>query len=438
MYPIQKWLVGIFLAIMALISTNLFFFKPSDILVFLELIVLMVLGYLTGVAGFSRFTDVEEGTAKIVVRRGKYRKMLLTKKGYKIGVDEEIVPLADNEEAPSQLPWWLQPLKDILGGLQFVGWWPLDKVYTYNHDWIKINSDGTAEDRHEENVDFTLVRDYVYGIRVLRAEDSDLIPLDVLLSVRGEITNPFKWHFRVKDGFRTLVGRTVPYVRDFISEKPYEKHQREGELEQDIKNELTNDRILKQFKEEHGLNIKNIEVVNIDPGEEFRRLTVQRRIGRMNAWQAIEETAGRVLESAAKILGLPVDTIPAKAGPPAVPAIEGLRQKIMADPKLRGTLASGGGFKEAFDFAEDQVKRDRAGEKGDLTDIRVGGTSGEPLPESAIIGGLAAIFKQKGKSERVNPGKRKTRGKNKDDQANEDEEKDWDVGWEDENEENEK
>lgn len=104
-----------------------------------------------------------------------------------------------------------------------------------------------------------------------------------------------------------------------------------------------------------------------------------------------EETAGRILLMVAKTSGLTIDQLVAD---------------LQANPRIRGLPAAEGGYKEAFAFAEDQIKRDRAGESGELTDIRVGNTDGTSFKDAglgSLIGGLAAAARQFGKGS-GNPG----------------------------------
>lgn len=90
-----------------------------------------------------------------------------------------------------------------------------------------------------------------------------------------------------------------------------------------------------------------------------------------------EETAGRVLKMVARKAGI---------------TVKELKDKLKADPKLRGKPASDGGYKEHFEFAEQTVLRDRAGALGELADIRIGGTHGEPLEVPVVLGGGAMPF----------------------------------------------
>ncbi len=133
-----------------------------------------------------------------------------------------------------------------------------------------------------------------------------------------------------------------------------------------------------------------------------------------------EETAGRILKMVARMNGLPLDdviekdvngktVIDAATGKPVI-ITEGLNTKLAKNQKLRGMPADQGGFKEDFEYARDQVKRDRAGEQGELTDIRVGNTDGTPFKDTStgnvfkgfnlgpVLSGLAAVFGKKANS----------------------------------------
>ena len=66
--------------------------------------------------------------------------------------------------------------------------------------------------------------------------------------------------------------------------------------------------------------------------------------------------------------------------------VQALEKDLRSNPKKAGQPTSEGGYKESFAYAEDQTKRDRAADSGELTDIRVGNTDG-----SAMNGELPAF-----------------------------------------------
>ena len=127
--------------------------------------------------------------------------------------------------------------------------------------------------------------------------------------------------------------------------------------------------------EDAGFKLHALEVVNIDPGAEHRQLTIQKLIGQRNAEQAVQETAGRILESVAISAGITVDE---------------LKAKLAGNEKLKGIPESEGGFREAFAHARDLINRDRVA-SGGVTDIRVGATDGTPLKDAGVASFLAGI-----------------------------------------------
>jgi regulator of protease activity HflC (stomatin/prohibitin superfamily) len=243
-----------------------------DVLIFvlevlgLSLAIFAVLGL--GFVVYKCFTLVNEGTAKIVVRLGAYKKTLLAKKGSKLDNDDNVVELAPGEKEPPHLP----------GGLRFIGFWPFDRVYTYDFKWVKALSDGRLEDREEKGVDFTLVKDYVYGMRVLKAEDADLLHLSVFLTLTSKIVNPRKAHFNVNAWFNAFVSRVAPYVRDFVTKASYTVLEKKN-LQESIFAALKRDGIIDELRENYGIELLKVEVVDIDPPEELRNATLEK-------WQA--------------------------------------------------------------------------------------------------------------------------------------------------------
>ncbi|MDO8486551.1 MAG: SPFH domain-containing protein [Candidatus Staskawiczbacteria bacterium] len=371
-----------------------------------------------------RFTFVDEGTAKIVVRFGAYHKTLLSKKGYMVREDGEIV-IIPLEPAPSDFPLrgfrfiGVKQLYNLLyayykltqiklpGGLRFVGFWPLDKVYAYDFTWVKVKFDGTAENRDEKGVNFVLARDYVYGVKVLKAEDKNSLPLDVLLSATAQITNPYKWLFNVKDGFGAFVGRVSPYVRSFVAQKSYDDLE-ETNLEHEIFSQLAVGRkvsgtitmpgIIDTLRKSYGIHLRKIEVINIDPPPEFRETTLRQYTATQNAKAEAEETGGAL----DRMIDKRIDRLAERFGFDA----DQRRQYLKDNPDV---------LRRIEEQQVDLLRRDRAGPG--LRDIRVGNADGSKLePATATIMSLIEMWK----SERGESKSKKRDKKKKDDDDDED------------------
>ncbi len=158
---------------------------------------------------------------------------------------------------------------------------------------------------------------------------------------------------------------------------------------------------------ELGKRLELVETARLEAEAERDAAIVKAVTAQSVAEKDAEETHGRVLKMVAKTCGLTVEL---------------LQQKLNDDRTLKATPEIYGGFKEAFDQAYDQVKRDRAGDRGELTDIRIGNTDGTPFQEGAIIGGLAAIFQQSRGGKNVSSSSGGSTKKNPGDAAKETEE----------------
>ncbi|MCX6718287.1 MAG: hypothetical protein NTY81_01640 [Candidatus Staskawiczbacteria bacterium] len=325
------------------------------------------------------FTFVKEGTAKNVVRFGGYRKTILAKRGFRLSSDGDVVEGGSSSPA-------------LLGGLRWVSLLrPLgiDRIYSRTMRYTKALPDGKFERRQDENTDFILAgTQYQYGLEFSNAEDMKKLPLHGIMTMTAMIINPYKALFLVRDWFDALVTRVLPRVRQYISEHEYDKiiNDPGTQLDRDVFAMLAHDgpggepSIISILKNQYGIELLALETVNIDPPEGYREATLAKWSAQQTADKDMEETAGRILKSVARLAHITEDE---------------LKEKLDANPKLRGIPNSEGGFKDDFDRAWDQVKRDRAGASGDLRDIRIGSVDGTPFAQGSIaelIGGVAAAF----------------------------------------------
>lgn len=343
------------------------------------------------------FTYVKEGTAKNVVRLGGYVKTLLAKEGYKLDASGEVVPLEPGDVPSSRFLWF------FIGGLRWVSWLKplgIDKIYTRTMKYVKALPDGTFERRADENTDFVLAgTQFQYGLEFSSAEDSEKLPLSGKMTMTVMIVNPYKALFLVREWFDALVGRVLPRVRQYISEHTYDKIINDSgtQLDKDVfellqkpdKADSQKRSILQILLVEYGIKLMALETVNVDPPEGYREATLAKWKAQQTADKEMEETAGRILKSVARLAHI---------------SEKKLEEKLDANPKLRGLPNVEGGFKEDFDKAWDQVKRDRAG--AGLRDVRVGNADGTNLdPVTAWAASLIGLVKGGGGQENPGDGK---------------------------------
>src|SRR3989344_375614 len=302
---------------------------------------------------FVRFTLTKAGRAKIVLCLGAYSKTIVSREGYKVASNDDIVALAPGEKPPFKLP----------GGLRLVGIWGIHTLHTHYSKWILIKKDEkgySAEVGSAVQVDETLVIDQVEGLWVSQAEDKDELPLDILLAVTSEKVNPKKALLEVDNWREALDKRVSPYVTRFIAKKSYEELD-EMDLENDLLTALSagTTSVISEFLNRYGVRIRKIEVIDINPPENYREMTLKKKIGNMNAKQAVEETAGRI------------------------------------EATINRLTASGMTKDQAFEYAKKQIQLDRGGYTEHKEDVTIGGPDGKPLPAGSItgslVGGAAAV-----------------------------------------------
>ncbi len=333
------------------------------------------------------FTNVPESYFKEVVRFGGHRKTLLSKKGYKIDKKGDITKLKKGESPETSLP----------GGLRLIGWPFIDRIYKREMKFLKSLPNGEIKPYDEPNIDKFYARvDYTYALPFVKCEDKNNLPLLGHATLLAHVVNPTKFLFESANFYETMVGLVLPSVRECLNGFAYDEtkgKKKKEELSKIIWKELNDPNpdgsksVISQLRDDYGIVIVALRIVNIDPSEEYRDITLTKwkaereaDAARAVAKKQAEETEGRVIESVARANGI---------------TREELEKVLATNPKMKGLPAIDGGLKEDFAHARDLLKRDRAG--AGLEDIRVGNVDGTPLePGIATIAALFGIGKRKG------------------------------------------
>ncbi|MFA6252377.1 MAG: SPFH domain-containing protein [Candidatus Paceibacterota bacterium] len=174
------------------------------------------------------FSFVYEGTARIVVRFGGYRKTLITWRNRDVRESGEIFYLKDN--------------KNSWGGLNFIGWPFIDRVMTYKYSWI--SSDDGNPNIHEEretNQFYLEIANYFIGLGLTlqhdsrtkkttviedmksAPEDSDGIPLMVSAVCTISISNPRIAFLENNKWYENAIAIIKGVLREEISNAPFAK-----------------------------------------------------------------------------------------------------------------------------------------------------------------------------------------------------------------------
>lgn len=338
------------------------------------------------VSALLGITVVKEMTAKAVLKAGQFHKILVQQRGMTVDRFGNIVP--GREWHP-------------LGGIRWYGFWPLYSIYKYRFSWVGVKPDGTFIHHEPEVLDCILLKDDVYGLQVLGAEDNDKVPLDLDITLTVQIINPYKALFGVQNWFETLINRLVPYIRDYVTNHTYrEMIETDIRLDREIVTRLAEEGIIGycghppkpedvpegidpdgggEFLERYGVLVRKLEVRDINPQAAYREATLKAFRARQEAEGRIEENFGILV----RMLALATNQKP-----------EDIGQYLMDNPAERERFMR---------VAEDLLHRRIAIDSGAFMDIRVQGATGL---EQALLN-MAAVWQRMPDSS----GGEKTQGK---------------------------
>lgn len=238
------------------------------------------------------FVVVKEGTAKVVMRMGKPKKYLIQWTGRVIDEDGKV----SNGTPPYH----------FVGGVRWFGFFPIDRIYEYKFEWTGVKVDGTFEAHPEEKKSDVMLKDDVYGLSVVGAEDKGQMPVDVDLTMTARIVHVRKALFDVQNWFETTVNRVTPYVRDFMTHHTYQKLIEDDEIRLDVlvMTALKKDGILRELFNRYGVEVRKLEVRSIGPQEKWVEMTMKKKMAEKDAESASEEVAGVVINAMARRLNM--------------------------------------------------------------------------------------------------------------------------------------
>jgi hypothetical protein len=276
-----------FLALDFLLTISSFWWILGPIIFFLVFVAIV---YFVLAPNNLFFTFVHEGTAKWVVRSKKFSRCLMEWEGYAFDSSKE-----DSDKwnvIPGKLPWYHRLYRGLFGGLRFYGIWPLWDIHIYKFKWTGVTESGEEVTR-EEWLDYILLTDDIYLARTHRAEDKDLLPLDVQLYLTIRILNPYKAKFRIQDWLETTINRMQPLIRQHISQSDYEDLSRNLQAtEEELLKKLEDGGLIQEFQIRYGVGVRKIEIRQIEPPEALRKDTLKEYVAEQNRKAKVKEAEG--------------------------------------------------------------------------------------------------------------------------------------------------
>jgi len=161
------------------------------------------------------FSFVKEGTGIIVMRGGKFDKIIISWRGHAIDTNTwDVVEVPDTKIS-------------FFGGLEYWGIPPFQKIGHYQQRWSHLLEDGTVKS-HDEELYYVLLKTdyYVFELPITKdksAEDINGIPIHVKLVVPMRIVNPFEALFRPQRWLAAISGTIKPTLKRFVAKFRYKE-----------------------------------------------------------------------------------------------------------------------------------------------------------------------------------------------------------------------
>jgi regulator of protease activity HflC (stomatin/prohibitin superfamily) len=329
------------------------------------------------------FTNVPEGYFKEVIRFGGHRKTLLSKKGYIINENGDIV----KGDSPKT---WLP------GGLRVIGWPFIDAIYKGEMKFLKSLSTGDIKTYNVANVNKFYARvDYPYALPFVKCEDKNNLPLFGHATLLAHVVNPVRSLFATANFYDTMIGLILPSVRECLKGFGFDEIKVKDDLDKIIWRELSlsdSDTeeprgVIGRLLDEYGLKIVALRIVNIDPPEEYRGITLTK-------WKAEREAdaAGAVAKAEAEKAAGPIGLAMDKWVKSEQEWVEGEEKPKETLHATKERLRKSGEYEKHKKLLADQINRSRKTVQERKIDISSGGEPLEGGSIASIAGSIAAAI----------------------------------------------
>lgn len=240
---------------------------------------------------------VEEGKAKVVLRLGGFKKVIMTWKDHVLDDQWNVVGGVGSKS-----------------GLHWIGFWPISRVFHYNFRYCDvqlIQGQEKVESHNLEDIDYIFVKPDIYWTNIKAAETSppERIPVDVEFLVTVQVVNPYKALFVGPSNWNeNAMARLNAMLRNWVSGKTIDtllQLKRNRTSNSQLWEEVGRDPLINWIKGKWGIEVlKNgIEIRDFNLPKEYQEAAAaeQKMIFQTKAVAA--RTIGAVVESMAKARG---------------------------------------------------------------------------------------------------------------------------------------
>jgi len=220
------------------------------------------------------FTIVKEGTAVAIMGSGDsgFQRFIFCFRGKTL--DSTTWDVLDTTITSDDT--WQQKLIKFFGlsGVRYLGIPGMQSIHRYKFRWNSLlqsdqegaqNAGGIYFKSHDEWLQYILLQDDVYYARVESAEDEEMVPLNLDITLRVRITNPYKALFVAQEWLEMTWAIVLPSLRRFISTKSWQELS--GNLDQHEKDYTTSIQgDLHWLKINYGVRVEKFHVIRVQPG----------------------------------------------------------------------------------------------------------------------------------------------------------------------------
>lgn len=241
------------------------------------------------------FTIVKEGEAKIILKNGRFHRVIMSYSGWQFHSEPYgHIPANDLDDHA----WDIIPSAGsgrsggLFFGVHFIGIPPFYSVFSYNFRWTSVDETGGFKKR-DEILWSVFVKNAVYGLEMKEVEDAGQVPMDLKFNLLIQVVNPAKALMRAQHWLDDTLNYVSAELRvehgkafyaEFIKSTAFQQDPNDNEVDyrqrviDGVCNCNTN-----FLLSEYGARVTRIAHNSIDPSGDLRKITIAKEQAKRNA-----------------------------------------------------------------------------------------------------------------------------------------------------------
>ena len=233
-------------------------------------------------------TLVNEATAKAIIEGGRLVEILIQWNKHTFDNEYNVTPGEFKPKKARYIEgvWWFEnPFAQA------------KQVAVYNWKRSFVDEQGHIHNL-DTRIDFIPLAEDTYWGKLIKSEDANKMPLDVEFLLTIQIVNPYKALFNVGATMgmwlEVVMARILTEARDVLTEQTYDNWITSTQALGDrIMERFGTEKVLKEvFEDTYGVKLVNIGIKQIDPPDDYRRLTTLLFTAEREAAAAVKTAEG--------------------------------------------------------------------------------------------------------------------------------------------------